>query len=200
MGDSLEGGDASSTTEQQNVAVVDYTAFANYVLKAASVLMPEDDSQAEPVALRAALDDRANQECIRKFLSDPQVSTLYVQRSSSKGAFFLGGGCDRWTASPVVTLNGLFFLRLSTSCVAAGCFGWEGNGFAMEDHCLAALAKCNFDVDYFAKCINGALTGLIFTYLLFNYTDRCLGSSLRFLEKTTVVIALIYYESKTEEQ
>lgn len=83
MGDSLEGSD--NTSETQNVAIVDFTAFTNYILKAASVLLPEDDSQAEPVALKAALDDKANQECIRKFLSDSQVSTLYIQRSSSKG-------------------------------------------------------------------------------------------------------------------
>lgn len=83
MGDSLEG--SETTSETQNVAIVDFTAFANYILKAASVLLPEDDSQAEPVALKTALDDKANQECIRKFLSDSQVSTLYVQRSSSKG-------------------------------------------------------------------------------------------------------------------
>lgn len=84
MGDSLEGSESTST-ETQNVAIVDFTAFTNYILKAASVLLPEDDSQAEPVALKAALDDKANQECIRKFLSDSQVSTLYIQRSSSKG-------------------------------------------------------------------------------------------------------------------
>lgn len=83
MGDSLEG--SESTPETQNVAIVDFTAFTNYILKAATVLLPEDDSQAEPITLKAALDDKANQECIRKFLSDPQVATLFIQRSSSKG-------------------------------------------------------------------------------------------------------------------
>lgn len=84
MGDSLEGSENTST-ETQNVAIVDFTAFANYILKAASILLPEDDSQAEPLALKAALDDKVNQECIRKFLSDSQVSILYIQRNSSKG-------------------------------------------------------------------------------------------------------------------
>lgn len=83
MGDSLEG--SENTPEPQNVAVVDFTAFTNFILKAATVLLPEDDSQAEPTNLVAALDDKANQECIRKFISDPQVSTLYIQRNSSKG-------------------------------------------------------------------------------------------------------------------
>lgn len=88
MGDSLEGSESTST-ETQNVAIVDITAFTNYILKAATVLLPEDDSQAEPVALKAALDDKSYQECIRKFLSDSQVSTLYIQRNSSKGNYTL---------------------------------------------------------------------------------------------------------------
>jgi len=82
-GDSLEG--SENTPDTQNVAVVDYTAFINYILKAATILLPEDDSQAQPKNLVAALDDKANQECIRKFISDPQVTTLYIQRNSSKG-------------------------------------------------------------------------------------------------------------------
>ncbi|KAL1512644.1 hypothetical protein ABEB36_002203 [Hypothenemus hampei] len=83
MGDSLEGSE-SLPSEPQNVALVDFTDFSNFILKAATVLLPEDDSQAEPKNLVAALDDKTNQECIRKFISDPQVSTLYIQRNSSK--------------------------------------------------------------------------------------------------------------------
>ncbi|XP_066142886.1 dynein heavy chain, cytoplasmic isoform X6 [Euwallacea fornicatus] len=82
MGDSLEG--SENTPEAQNVALVDFTAFSNFILKAATVLLPEDESQAEPKNLVAALDDKTNQECIRKFISDPQVTTLYIQRNSSK--------------------------------------------------------------------------------------------------------------------
>ncbi|XP_066262863.1 dynein heavy chain, cytoplasmic isoform X3 [Euwallacea similis] len=82
MGDSLEG--SENTPETQNVALVDFTAFSNFILKAATVLLPEDESQAEPKNLVTALDDKTNQECIRKFISDPQVTTLYIQRNSSK--------------------------------------------------------------------------------------------------------------------
>nr|XP_023015169.1 nuclear pore complex protein Nup160 homolog [Leptinotarsa decemlineata] len=82
MGDSLEGTESSSET--QNVALVDFTAFTNFILKAATVLLPEDDGQAEPTNLVTALDDKVNQEYIRKFISDPQVTTLYIQRNSSK--------------------------------------------------------------------------------------------------------------------
>ncbi|GLV39725.1 Dynein heavy chain 64C [Carabus blaptoides fortunei] len=80
MGDSLEG--SENSPDSQNVAIVDFTAFANYIRKAVTILLPEEDIV--PPALNAALEDRNNQECIRKFLGDPQVSTLYLQRSSSK--------------------------------------------------------------------------------------------------------------------
>lgn len=84
MGDSLEG--SENSPDSQNVAIVDFTAFANYIRKAVTILLPEEDIV--PPALNAALEDRNNQECIRKFLGDPQVSTLYLQRSSSKGRIF----------------------------------------------------------------------------------------------------------------
>ncbi|XP_044735865.1 dynein heavy chain, cytoplasmic isoform X10 [Chrysoperla carnea] len=80
MGDSLDG--SENTPEPQNVVVVDYSAFANYIRKAVTVLLPEDD--VVPPSLNSALEDRTNQECIKKFLSDPQVSCLFIQRSSSK--------------------------------------------------------------------------------------------------------------------
>ncbi|CAH0687821.1 unnamed protein product [Spodoptera exigua] len=80
MGDSLDG--SENSPESQNVVVVDFQDFANYLRRAATVLLPEDDIV--PPALNAALDDKVNQDCIRKFISDPQVSSLYVQRFSSK--------------------------------------------------------------------------------------------------------------------
>lgn len=82
MGDSLEpAGDVS--VDAQNVAIVEFGAFANYLRKAATILLPEED--AVPPALNVALEDRGNQDCISKFLSDPQVPALYIQRSCTKG-------------------------------------------------------------------------------------------------------------------
>lgn len=81
MNDSLEIQDTS--VETQNVSIVDYGAFANYIRKAATILLPEED--AVPPALNIALEDKANQDCIKKFLSDSQVQALYIQRSCSKG-------------------------------------------------------------------------------------------------------------------
>lgn len=81
MGDSIEG--TENPPEAQNVAVVDFSAFLNYIRKAVTILLPEEDIV--PPALNAALEDKNNQESIRKFLGDSQVSTLFIQRCSSKG-------------------------------------------------------------------------------------------------------------------
>lgn len=83
MGDSLENPDTS--VETQNVAIVDYGEFANYIRKAATILLPEEDATAP--ALNVALEDKANQDCIKKFLSDPQIQALYIQRNCSKGRY-----------------------------------------------------------------------------------------------------------------
>lgn len=82
MGDSLDGSGEPSP-ESQNVAIVDYNSFANYLRKTVVILLP--DEEALPPAFSASLDDKNNQEAIRKFLSDSQVWALYVQRSYSKG-------------------------------------------------------------------------------------------------------------------
>lgn len=84
MGDSSDSHDVS--VDAQNAAIVDYTAFENYVRKAATILLPEDDV-VDIVALNLALSDKSNQDCIKKFLSDPQVQSLYMQRSCTKGKF-----------------------------------------------------------------------------------------------------------------
>lgn len=101
MGDSLDSSGEPSP-ETQHVAVVEFPAFAVYLRKSLTILHP--DEEAVPPALNLALDDKNNQECVRKFLADPQVWALYIQRSSSKGkidplplriingTFFRGGG------------------------------------------------------------------------------------------------------------
>lgn len=78
MGDSLDGSGEPSP-ESQNVAIVELPTFANYLRKAVTVLLPDEDT------VNLALDERYNQDCVRKFLGDSQVSSLYIQRSSTKG-------------------------------------------------------------------------------------------------------------------
>jgi hypothetical protein len=84
MGDSLDNIDQSIDTTQAIVSIADHKSFCNYLRKAILVLF--DDDQVNSSKLDEALDDnRGHQECIKKFLSDPQVQTLYIQKSSSKG-------------------------------------------------------------------------------------------------------------------
>ena len=84
MGDSLETIDQPSIDAQQNVSIVDQRAFCNYLRKCVNLFFDEEELNSSK--LEEALDEnRANQECIRKFLSDSQVPTLYIQKSSFKG-------------------------------------------------------------------------------------------------------------------
>ena len=84
MGDSLEGGTGDGPPEAENVAVVEYSNFATFLKKAVTFLQPEDEDVIPP-ALNSALNDRNNQDCIHKFLSNSQVSCPFGQRISSKG-------------------------------------------------------------------------------------------------------------------
>ena len=82
MGDSLDGS-GEPPPESQNVSIVDYITFTNYLRKIVTILLPEED--VAPLAFTLALEEKNSQEAIRKFLSDSQVWALYIQRSSSKG-------------------------------------------------------------------------------------------------------------------
>ncbi|XP_031789302.2 dynein heavy chain, cytoplasmic isoform X5 [Nasonia vitripennis] len=81
MGDSLDSV-VDSATETQNSSIVDFSTFSNYLRKAVCVLHPDED--AVPCAFNIALEDKNNQEYVRKFLSDPQVWALHIQRISNK--------------------------------------------------------------------------------------------------------------------
>lgn len=59
MGDSLENQDTSMDAE--SATIVDFDAFTNYIKKAASILLPEEDGV--PASLIAALEDKNNQDC-----------------------------------------------------------------------------------------------------------------------------------------
>lgn len=87
-GDFTEAADSSQGEEDQSVAVVEFTSFLNYLRKVVSVHLHED--AVAPPSLAAAIDDRNNQDYMRKFISDPQVSALVIQKSSNKGKFDMG--------------------------------------------------------------------------------------------------------------
>lgn len=82
MGDSLDGS-GEPAPESQNVVIVDYSSFTNYLRKIVTILAPEDEGV--PSAFIMALDDKSHQDYIRKFVCDSQVWALCIQRSSTKG-------------------------------------------------------------------------------------------------------------------
>lgn len=72
----------------QNVA--DVSVLQKHLRKLVPLLL-EDGGEA-PAALEAALEEKSALEQMRKFLSDPQVHTVLVERSTLKGA---GAGAGR---------------------------------------------------------------------------------------------------------
>nr|XP_018911901.1 PREDICTED: dynein heavy chain, cytoplasmic [Bemisia tabaci] len=71
------------STEEHTIAIVEFNEFSQYFKKTVSVLLLEENGAYIP-ALNTAVEDKETQECIRKFLSDPQVATLSIQRSIIK--------------------------------------------------------------------------------------------------------------------
>ncbi|KAK2104787.1 hypothetical protein P7K49_018643 [Saguinus oedipus] len=72
----------------QNVA--DVSVLQKHLRKLVPLLL-EDGGEA-PAALEAALEEKSALEQMRKFLSDPQVHTVLVERSTLKGAGPRGRG------------------------------------------------------------------------------------------------------------
>ena len=66
------------------VAVIDVSKFADYLKRVILPLLEEADDAPENFA--AALCDRVNVECMKRFLGDPQIPALLVERTSVKGA------------------------------------------------------------------------------------------------------------------
>lgn len=72
---------------QVQVAIADVNNFLKYLRKAVPVCLEEDVVTSQ--AFETALGDKAHQEAIRKFISDPQTRAIFIQRSSTKGNLIL---------------------------------------------------------------------------------------------------------------
>jgi len=80
-----EAGDGEASDHPaQTVAVSDVGKFVVYLRRAVPMLL--EDAEDTPEAFAAALDERAVVDCMRRFLGDPQVPVLLVQRHSAKGS------------------------------------------------------------------------------------------------------------------
>lgn len=74
----------------EDVELADVGLLVKYLRRVVPVLLEEDD--VVQASLEAALSDKANLDVLRKFIGDPQVKTLLVQRSSSKDEELVGEG------------------------------------------------------------------------------------------------------------
>lgn len=81
-GGSEDGSAGLEVSAVQNVA--DVSVLQKHLRKLVPLLL-EDGGEA-PAALEAALEEKSALEQMRKFLSDPQVHTVLVERSTLKGA------------------------------------------------------------------------------------------------------------------
>ena len=81
MAETVGEGDGSQQVAAQ--VLVEVSAFANYLRRVIPVLLEDVDDT--PAPLVAALKERSAVECMKKFISDPQVPTLLIQRIAIKG-------------------------------------------------------------------------------------------------------------------
>ncbi|MFT7817318.1 cytoplasmic dynein 1 heavy chain 1-like [Arapaima gigas] len=80
------GGEESAGTMEVSAAVqtvADTSVLQKHIRKLVPLLL-EDGGEA-PATLESALEEKSVVEQMRKFLSDPQVHTILVERSSLKG-------------------------------------------------------------------------------------------------------------------
>lgn len=148
------GGLEAAGSAVQNVA--DVSVLQKHLRKLVPLLL-EDGGEA-PAALEAALEEKGAVEHMRKFLSDPQVHAVLVERSTLKGESPAAG---RPRLRPGVRSDGLpkelagsgrrsdgmgragLAQRLSRSC--AGWKGWRGCGRRQAAAVkMAARLVCSF--------------------------------------------------------
>ncbi|KAH7972499.1 hypothetical protein HPB52_012721 [Rhipicephalus sanguineus] len=87
--DTAEGA-APPVAPTEDVELADVGSLVKYLRRVVPVLL-EEDEVLHP-SLDTALGDKTNLEVLRKFIADPQVKTLLVQRSSSKDEELVGEG------------------------------------------------------------------------------------------------------------
>lgn len=84
------GGDDGSAAMEVSAAVqnvADASVLQKHIRKLVPLLL-EDGGEA-PASLETALEEKSTVEQMRKFLSDPQIHTVLVERSSLKGLLLL---------------------------------------------------------------------------------------------------------------
>lgn len=84
MTETSAGGDGPAAGSQPPaVSIADVSDFCKYMRKIVPCLLDENDESCEQ--LEIAVKDKSNAEIIKKFVADPQIPALLVQRLSQKG-------------------------------------------------------------------------------------------------------------------
>lgn len=84
MGDSLDSANLEQNSDDHSTSIIDINVFLTYLKRAVTLLLQEENEDFS-AALATAFEDRAHLECVKKFLSDSQVPSLFIQRSTTKG-------------------------------------------------------------------------------------------------------------------
>lgn len=81
------GGDDGGTMEVSAAVqtVADISVLQKHIRKLVPLLL--EDGGEVPAALETALEEKSSVEQMKKFLSDPQIHTVLVERSTLKGWF-----------------------------------------------------------------------------------------------------------------
>ena len=78
-----DSGDADGQGTTQ--ALMEVSSFANYLRRVVPVLL--EDVEDTPVGLVTTLKDKSSVDLMKKFISDPQLPVLLIQRLTTKGKF-----------------------------------------------------------------------------------------------------------------
>ncbi len=110
-----DSGDSDAQQAAAAQAVMEVSAFANYLRRVVPVLL--EDVEDTPAALVTAFKERASIESMKKFISDPQVSVLLIQRLGVKGKFLFKFDISigRLSCHPQLNCQNVF-LDLSSQC------------------------------------------------------------------------------------
>lgn len=89
MTESLDSGTVNTLSSldentANSLSVMDLAVFVDYLKKTVSTILQGDKFSTSPM-LDLVFEDSTNVECIKKFLSDPNTATLFVQKSVIKG-------------------------------------------------------------------------------------------------------------------
>jgi hypothetical protein len=76
---------SSGSSSSNNVVVADINAFTKYLKQVIPVLL--DSSNVNNVEFDKVLNEKSSVECIKKFIGDPQVRSLMIQKLLAKGEF-----------------------------------------------------------------------------------------------------------------